>query len=106
MTDLRRRLTKLEIAQDRRRAADRGGVSMWAEQGPGEPLEAFLGRLAGTRARLVRLAAHEPASSADRVAEVVAGVRFVSFESPADVADWEARSIAVHAGQATGKPVD
>lgn len=94
--NLRDRIVRLQREQDRRRAADRGGVSMWAEQAPGEPLDAFLARLAGTRARLVRLAAHEPAESADRVAEAVPTARLVTFAVPANTTEWERRSVEIH----------
>ena len=99
MSDLRRRLTRLEVAQEARRRALAGPRSTWVEQGHAEPLEAFLARLRGTRARLVRLAANEPASSADLVAEVAPGARFVCFSVPTDPVEWERRSIEVHAGQ-------
>ena len=80
-------------------AALAGPVNRWIEQGHDEPLTAFLARLRGARARLVRLAAHEPAESADRVAEAVPGARLVSFAVPADVTDWERLSAELHAGQ-------
>lgn len=92
--NLRNRILRLQRDQDRRRRAAYGWPSRWVEQAPGEPLEAFLARLRDTRARLVRLAAHEPAESADRVAKAVSGVQFLTFAAPSDTGEWERRAAA------------
>lgn len=86
--NLRDRVLRLE----RRLEARTPPESRWTEQTPDEALGAFLERVRGTRARLVRLA---PGASADDCeAAKLPGVRFVV---PASPPDWERQAVAHHA---------